>query len=154
MSILVGTYQCLLTNNSPIHHFELRTTLSPLYLYSSQSYQGAVINNKKTANAARPVLLSLAPHAPPTEEVASAACPELLDVDLMLLIGTRLADDVMVAGTTVVDVTILSDEGDAEVPAEVGSVVVVDATPGQSSLPIIGGDVHTHALVQEWIWTC
>lgn len=108
-----------------------------------------MISNKKTADAARPVLLPLVPHAPPTEEVVSAACPELLDVDLVLLIGTRLADDVMVAGTTVVDVTILSDEGDAEVSAEVGSVVVVDATPGQSSLLIFGRDVRTHGLVEE-----
>lgn len=55
---------------------------------------------------AKPVQWPWVRDAPPTDEVASAGCPGMLDADLMLLMEVNLADDVIGGSTTVVDVTI------------------------------------------------
>ena len=110
-----------------------------------QSSQSAVIDNKSRTDAAKPVIWSLVRDAPPTDEVASAGCPELLVTDLKLLAEASLADDVMVGVTALVDVTTPPTGGGAEgsvevVPVEADSIngvevdVFSDAMPGKSSL--------------------
>lgn len=90
----------------------------------------------------------------PDGGVASAGCPELLDVDLTVLIEVSLADDVMVPAAVVVDLIVdviipppAADEGgagvcstDTEDGVGVGVGESNEAMLGQTSLQNVGGE--------------
>ena len=109
-------------------------------------------------NAARPVSVSFVERFPAADEVAAAACAELLDLDdTVPVLGVKPAAGVMGPVTAaLIDVDMPPDERGAEPPAEVDSVGEMDVGDANEAIAMsttattsLGKNVRTHQSTGE-----
>ena len=110
------------------------------------------------ANAARPAPVSFVERLPAADEVAAAACAELLDLDdtVPVLAVTPAAGVMGPVTATLVNVDMPPDERGAEPSAEVDSIGEMDVGDTNEAIAIsttattsLGKNVRTHQSAGE-----